>query len=54
MTFPTSLPAPRTPDPKDAPSLRWGILAPGRIARTFTGALLKYTGQQVVAAALAQ
>jgi predicted dehydrogenase len=51
MTFPTSLPAPRTPDPKDAPSLRWGILAPGGIARTFTAALLKHTGQQVVAVA---
>jgi predicted dehydrogenase len=51
MTFPTALPSPRTPDPKDAPSLRWGILAPGGIARTFTAALLKHTGQQVVAAA---
>ena len=29
MTFPTSLPEPRTLDPKDAPSLRWGILATG-------------------------
>jgi predicted dehydrogenase len=51
MTFPTALPSPRTPDPKDAPSLRWGILAPGGIARTFTAAVLKHTGQQVVAAA---
>ncbi len=49
MTFPTSLPAPRTADPKDAPSLRWGILATGVIARLFTGSLLKHTGQQVVA-----
>jgi predicted dehydrogenase len=51
MTFPTSLPEPRTLDPKDAPSLRWGILAPGGIARLFTTAVLKHTGQQVVAAA---
>src|SRR5438105_15648187 len=51
MTFPTSLPAPRTPDPKDAPSLRWGILGPGGIARRFTAALLKHSGQQVVAVA---
>src|ERR1700710_2262072 len=51
MTFPTALPEPRTPDPKDAPSLRWGILAPGGIARTFTAAVLKHTGQQVGAGA---
>jgi predicted dehydrogenase len=49
MTFPTSLPEPRTLDPQDAPSLRWGILATGWIAQMFTGALLKHTGQQVVA-----
>src|SRR3954449_7892107 len=49
MTFPTALPSPRTPDPKDAPSLRWGILATGWIAQQFTAALLKHTGQQVVA-----
>ncbi len=49
MTFPTSLPEPRTLDPKDAPSLRWGILATGWIAHQLTGSLLKHTGQQVVA-----
>ena len=49
MTFPTALPEPRTLDPKDAPSLRWGILATGWIAQMFTAALLKHTGQQVVA-----
>src|SRR4051812_12489347 len=49
MTFPTTLPEPRTLDPKDAPSLRWGILATGLIARTFTDTLLANTGQQVVA-----
>jgi predicted dehydrogenase len=49
MTFPTSLPEHRTLDPKDAPSLRWGILATGWIAQQFVGALLKHTGQQVVA-----
>ncbi|RNI24956.1 Gfo/Idh/MocA family protein [Flexivirga caeni] len=43
------LPAPRTPDPRDAPALRWGILAPGGIARAFVTALLAETGQQVVA-----
>ena len=49
MTFPTSLPSPRTLDPKDAPSLRWGILATGWIAQQFTSSLLQHTGQQVVA-----
>ena len=49
MTFPTSLPEPRTLDPKDAPSLRWGILATGWIAGMFTASLVEHTGQQVVA-----
>jgi len=49
MTFPTSLPSARTLDPKDAPSLRWGILATGWIAQAFVGSLLQHTGQQVVA-----
>jgi predicted dehydrogenase len=46
-----SLPAPRFPDPSDAPSLRWGILAPGGIARSFAGAVRDHTGQKIVAAA---
>ncbi|MBB2891615.1 putative dehydrogenase [Flexivirga oryzae] len=45
----TALPAPTTPDPKDAPSLRWGILAPGGIAAAFASALLAGTGQRIVA-----
>lgn len=45
----TVLPAPRTPDPRTAPSLRWGILAPGGIATSFAAALLAETGQQIVA-----
>ncbi|BEP16326.1 Gfo/Idh/MocA family oxidoreductase [Acidothermaceae bacterium B102] len=49
MTFPTSLPVPRTLDPKDAPSLRWGILATGWIAERFVDSLRKHTSQQVVA-----
>ena len=47
--LPVALPAPRHADPRDAPVLRWGILAPGWIASMFTGALLAHTGQQVVA-----
>lgn len=49
MRFPDSLPQPRTPDPREAPPLRWGILAPGRIARTFAESLAKETRQRVVA-----
>jgi predicted dehydrogenase len=45
----TTLPAPRTPDPRTAPSLRWGILAPGGIARAFAAALRARTGQHLQA-----
>src|SRR6478752_1752400 len=47
--LPTSLPAPRIPDPAQAPPLRWGILAPGGIARAFADALRKHTRQELVA-----
>nr|WP_238338311.1 Gfo/Idh/MocA family oxidoreductase [Pedococcus badiiscoriae] len=46
-----TLPPPRTPDPRDAPTLRWGILAPGGIARSFATALQARTGQQLQAVA---
>lgn len=46
-----SLPEPRFPDPSDAPSLRWGVLAPGGIARTFARALRGHSSQRLVAAA---
>ncbi|MGO4533295.1 Gfo/Idh/MocA family protein [Leifsonia sp. 2MCAF36] len=45
-----TLPAPRHPDPADAPALRWGVLGPGGIAADFTDALHRHTGQRVVAA----
>ena len=45
----SSLPEPRHPDPSDAPPLRWGVLAPGEIARDFTAALHRHTAQRVVA-----
>lgn len=45
----SSLPVSRVPDPAKAPPLRWGILGPGTIARTFAGALLKHSRQQLVA-----
>ncbi|MFC4945900.1 Gfo/Idh/MocA family protein [Pseudonocardia sp. GCM10023141] len=43
------LPVPRTPDPRTAPVARWGILAPGGIARGFATALREGTGQEIVA-----
>lgn len=44
-----SLPLPRTPDPREAPSLRWGVLGPGWIAHRFVENLQAHTTQQVVA-----
>ncbi|MBE7189830.1 Gfo/Idh/MocA family oxidoreductase [Jatrophihabitans endophyticus] len=46
MTLPTT----RIPDPNDAPALRWGVLAPGGIARDWTAALHATTASRVVAA----
>ena len=47
--LPTALPEPRTVDPRSAPSLRWGILAPGGIGRAFVFAAHTHTDQRVVA-----
>lgn len=49
MALPRSLPAPRTPDPMDAPPLRWGVLGTGWIAERFATALHAGTRQQVYA-----
>lgn len=46
-----TLPTPRTPDPMAAPVLRWGILAPGGIARGMAAALRARTRQEIVAVA---
>ncbi|MEU9229988.1 Gfo/Idh/MocA family oxidoreductase [Streptomyces massasporeus] len=43
------LPAPRTPSPRDAPVLHWGVIAPGGIAASFAGALRAHTEQRIVA-----
>ena len=43
------LPPPRTPDPTEAPPVRWGIIAPGEIAHSFASALRARTGQQLQA-----
>ncbi len=47
--FPSALPESRVPDPRSAPALRWGILAPGGIATRFVESLGKHTAQRVVA-----
>ena len=44
-----TLPASRIPHPSTAPSIRWGILAPGGIAHGFADALRKHTRQEIVA-----
>ncbi len=49
--FPTALPSSRVPDPRDAPSLRWGVIGTGWIAERFVRALQQHTDQQVVAVA---
>ena len=46
MTF--TLPSPRTPDPMEAPPLRWGVLGTGWIAGRFVEALHAHTRQRVV------
>lgn len=49
--FPSVLPSPRTPPLRGGPVLRWGILAPGDIAKDFVHALHTHTDQRVVAVA---
>jgi predicted dehydrogenase len=43
------LPRPRSVDPRDAPVLKWGVIAPGEIAGDFVAALHAHTDQAVVA-----
>ncbi|WP_314172626.1 Gfo/Idh/MocA family protein [Streptomyces winkii] len=45
------LPQPRTPDPREAPALNWGVVAPGGIASTFAAAVRAHTQQNIVAVA---
>ena len=44
-----ALPAARTPDPRIAPSLRWGVLGTGWIADKFVTALQKHSSQRIAA-----
>ncbi len=47
----TTLPASRIPALRGGPTLRWGILAPGHIARNWAGTVLANTDQPIVAVA---
>ena len=49
IDVPLQLPQPRTPDPHEAPAIRWGIIAPGGIAHTFAEAVTVGTASRVVA-----
>lgn len=49
--FPTSLPAARTVALRGGPALRWGILAPGDIAKDFVRAVHTHTDQRIEAVA---
>jgi predicted dehydrogenase len=49
VTILSALPLSRIPSPETAPPLRWGILAPGWIARAFAGALRAHTRQDLYA-----
>lgn len=42
-------PAPRTGDPRAAPSLGWGVMGPGSIAAQFAASLTSHTSQRLVA-----
>ncbi len=47
----TAFPTPRTAQLRGGPVLRWGVLAPGRIARTWASAVAANTDQRIVAIA---
>ncbi|QLH26250.1 Gfo/Idh/MocA family protein [Streptomyces sp. Rer75] len=48
---PTTLPAARTPDPMDAPALRWGVMGTGWIAERFVRSVRRHTRQRFTAVA---
>jgi predicted dehydrogenase len=49
--FPNALPVARTPDPMDAPALRWGVLGTGWIAGRFVRTVQRHTRQRFTAVA---
>ena len=48
-SLPAALPHARTPDPRSAPSLRWGVLGTGWIADKFVTSMQKHSSQRIVA-----
>lgn len=46
---PAALPVPQIADPREAPPIRWGILGPGGIARSFATAVREGTASTVAA-----
>jgi predicted dehydrogenase len=49
--FPNTLPKPRVPPLRGGPSLHWGVLSPGDIAKDFVTAMHRHTDQRAVAVA---
>ena len=49
MTAPLTLPTTSVPDPATAPGLRWGVIAPGGIARNFISTMHAATASRLVA-----
>ncbi|MGV8877299.1 MAG: Gfo/Idh/MocA family protein [Rhodoglobus sp.] len=49
--FPTTFPDPIIAAAETVPSLRWGVIAPGKIASIFAGAVQAHTTQRLVAVA---
>ena len=49
MTAPLTLPTTTVPDPAEAPGLRWGVIAPGGIARNFIGTMHAATASRLTA-----
>ena len=49
MTLPAALPSSRLLEPSAAPSISWGIIAPGWIAGQFTNAVHRHTRSRVAA-----
>jgi predicted dehydrogenase len=47
--LPAVLPLARTPEPRRAPSLRWGVLGTGWIADKFVTSIQQYSSQQIAA-----
>ena len=47
--FPDALPTALQPDPRTAPTLRWGVMGTGWIAERFVASLQRHSSQRVVA-----